>query len=191
MLRRRVREVRHPPVHHDTNGRTPRLDVALRAATLGDAAAMGTVWLRAALVGYEGIFPAEAPQPTAAELTDRWYQAIAEGRTGAAVMVACHAGPDQTVIGTVAAVPDLEDGSRSYLHGLYVDPGHWGRGIGRALHDAALAHLRGGGHRIVALWVLEANVRARSMYERWGWQATPTRQTAYPGVEEIFYLHEL
>jgi hypothetical protein len=29
------------------------------------------------------------------------------------------------------------------------------------------------------------------MFERWGWQATPTRQTAYPGVEEIFYLHEL
>lgn len=191
MLRRRTGEARgHAVARPSTNG-SLRLAVVLRAATLDDAPAMGTVWLRAALVGYDGIFPPDAPQPTADELTDRWLRAIAERRTGAAVLVACHAGPDQTVVGTVAAVPDLEDGARSYLHGLYVDPGQWGRGVGAALHDAALAHLRGGGHRIVALWVLEANVRTRAMYERWGWRATPTRRTAYPGVDEIFYLHEL
>jgi RimJ/RimL family protein N-acetyltransferase len=168
MLRRRAGEARQSPVHDGTNGRTPRFDVVLRAATLDDAAAMGTVWLRAGLVGYEGIFPADAPQPTAADLTDRWLRAISEGRTGAAVMVACHVGPGQTVLGTVAAVPDLEDAARSYLHGLYVDPGHWGRGIGRALHDAALAHLRGGGHRIAALGTRgqragEVDVRALGM----------------------------
>jgi GNAT superfamily N-acetyltransferase len=166
------------------------LDVFIRWATIDDVGAMGTVWLRAALVGYDGIFPPEAAQPTAAELAERWRRAIAEGRSGAAVLVASH-GPDQTVVGTVAAVPDVEDSYRGYLHGLYVDPGHWGRGIGRRLHDTALDHLRAYGSRVGALWVLEANVRARSMYERWGWQATPTRQTAFPGVDEIFYLREL
>jgi GNAT superfamily N-acetyltransferase len=172
-------------------GRGAALDVVIRSATLDDAAAMGTVWLRAALVGYEGIFPPEAPKPAVEHLADRWRRAIAEGRTGAAVLVACDAGPDRTVVGTVAAVPDLEDSSRCYLHGLYVDPGHWGSGIGRRLHDAALDHLRDGGHRIAALWVLEGNVRARAMYERWAWRPTSARQVAYPGVDEIFYLREL
>jgi GNAT superfamily N-acetyltransferase len=165
--------------------------VTIRAATFDDAAAMGTVWLRAALVGYEGIFPPDAPKPTADELAERWRRAIAEGRTGAAVLVACHNGPDRTVVGTVAAVPDVAEGARAYLHGLYVDPGHWGRGIGRRLHDAGLDHLRHCGHRIVGLWVLEGNLRARAMYERWGWRATPARQAAYPGVDEVFYLLEL
>jgi hypothetical protein len=58
-------------------------------------------------------------------------------------------------------------------------------------HDAALDHLRLTGHRVVALWVLEANVRARSMYERWGWHATPARQSVYAGVDEVLYLRDL
>jgi ribosomal protein S18 acetylase RimI-like enzyme len=167
------------------------LDVLIRPATFEDVAAMGTVWLRAALVGYEGIFPPEAPKPTAGELTERWRRALAEGRTGASLLVACHTGPDRTVVGTVAAVPDVEETTRGFVHGLYVDPGHWGRGVGRRLHDEALHHLRGCGHRVAGLWVLEANVRARAMYERWGWQLMPTRQEAYPGVDEVFYLREL
>ena len=43
-------------------------DVLIRTATLDDVVPMGTLWLRAALAGYEGIFPPEAPKPTAAEL---------------------------------------------------------------------------------------------------------------------------
>jgi hypothetical protein len=50
---------------------------------------MGTLWLRAALAGYEGIFPPEAPKPTAAELTDRWRQAIARGPSATPALVAC------------------------------------------------------------------------------------------------------
>jgi hypothetical protein len=41
---------------------------------------------------------------------------------------------------------------------------------------------------VVVLWVLERNVRARTMYERWGWRATPARQTEYPGITEVCYL---
>ena len=43
-------------------------DVLIRTATLDGVVPMGTLWLRAALAGYEGIFPPEAPKPTAAEL---------------------------------------------------------------------------------------------------------------------------
>lgn len=166
------------------------LDIRIRRATLDDVVPMGTLWLRAALAGYEGIFPPEAPKPTAAELTDRWRQAIARGPSVTAALVACHGAVD-AVVGTVAAEADLGGPYTAHVRRLYVDPDYWGCGIGRRLHDGALDHLRAGGDGVVALWVLEANARARSMYERWGWRSTPDRQTVYPGVDEIRYLRDL
>jgi len=147
------------------------------------------VWQRAALVGYEGIFPPDAPKPSVELLTERSRQAIVSQGYNTLVLVACHRGPDGGVVGTVAAVPDPDETSRAQLLRLYVDPGHWGRGIGRRLHDAALGHLQAAGFRVVVLWVLERNVRARAMYERWGWRATPATHTPdYPGVTEVCYL---
>jgi GNAT superfamily N-acetyltransferase len=146
------------------------------------------VWQRAALVGYEGLFPADAPVPSTEVLTERSRQAIAAQGYNTLVLVACNTGPDGHVVGTVAAVPDPDQTTRAQLLRLYVDPGYWGRGIGRRLHDTALGHLQQAGYRVVVLWVLEGNVRARTMYERWGWRATPARQTDYPGVTEVCYL---
>jgi GNAT superfamily N-acetyltransferase len=146
------------------------------------------VWQRAALVGYDGIFPPEAPTPTLERLTDRTRRAIVAQGFNTLVLVACLASPDQTVVGTVGAIPDPDEGSRAQIVRLYVDPGHWGRGIGRRLHDEALGHLRRAGYRVAVIWVLEANVRARAMYERWGWRAAPGRHTPFPGVDEVSYL---
>jgi ribosomal protein S18 acetylase RimI-like enzyme len=169
-------------------GEEAGLDVLIRAAEPRDAPAIGTVWQRAALIGYEGILPADVPRPSSEVLTERSRQAIAAQRNNTLVLVACDTGPDAHIVGTIAAVPDPEQASRAQLLRLYVDPGHWGRGIGRRLHDSALHHLRGAGYRVAVLWVLERNVRARAMYERWGWRATPTRHTDYPGITEVCYL---
>jgi GNAT superfamily N-acetyltransferase len=146
------------------------------------------VWQRAALVGYDGIFPPEAPAPTPELLTERTRSAIAAQGFNALVLVACMPGPEQTIVGTIGAVPDPDEGTRAQIVRLYVDPGHWGRGIGRRLHDRALSHLRTAGYRVAVIWVLEANVRARSMVERWGWRAVPGRHTQFPGVDEVCYL---
>ena len=146
------------------------------------------MWQRAALVGYDGIFPPSAPQPTSEALAERSRQAIATQGFNTLVLVACTAGPDRTVVGTIGALPDPDEGTRAQLVRLYVDPDNWGRGIGRRLHDQALVHLQAAGYRVAVLWVLEANVRALAMYERWGWRATPGRHTQLPGVDEVCYL---
>lgn len=164
------------------------LDVLIRAAEPRDAPAIGTVWQRAALVGYEGILPPEAPPPSPEVLIERSRQAIAAQGHDVLVLVACHTGPEGQVIGTVAVVPDPSESSRAQLLRLYVDPGHWGRGVGRRLHDTALAHLRRAGYRVAVMWVLERNVRARAMAERWGWRTTSARQTGQYGMEQVCYL---
>lgn len=61
------------------------------------------------------------------------------------------------------------------LYALYVHPDWWGTGVGRALTDAAVADLRSAGCARVWLWVLEANVRARAFYRRYGFVETPDR----------------
>jgi ribosomal protein S18 acetylase RimI-like enzyme len=164
------------------------LDVLIRPAEPADAVAIGAVWQRAALAGYEGIFPASAPAPTSEALAERSRQAIATQGYNTLVLVACTLGPERMVVGTIGALPDPDESTRAQIVRLYVDPGHWGRGIGRRLHDQALTHLEQAGYKVVFLWVLEANVRARAMYERWGWRAAPGRQTMLPGVDEVCYL---
>ena len=67
------------------------------------------------------------------------------------------------------AVPDE-------LAAMYVVPARWGTGVARALHAAAVAHLRTCGLPAAHLWVIEGNARARRFYEREGWRATDERR---------------
>lgn len=51
---------------------------------------------------------------------------------------------------------------------LYVDPGHWRQGVGRAMLTAALEELDRRSFRNVILWVLLENHAALAFYERFG-----------------------
>lgn len=55
------------------------------------------------------------------------------------------------------------------LCALYVDPEHWGHGIGVTLVSAARAHILELGFRKAFLWVLAGNVRADRFYQMDGW----------------------
>jgi GNAT superfamily N-acetyltransferase len=165
------------------------VDVKVRRAAMADTAAMATVWWRAATLGYEGVLPPEAGAvPEQRVLVEEWHQSLSDQRAGTAIFVACTTGPEQVVVGTVAAVADPVESSRGHLTALYVDPGWWGRGVGSVLHEAAVGHMRHVGTRMAIAWVLDANVRARTMFERRGWQRSSTRPAPFPGRQEICYL---
>jgi ribosomal protein S18 acetylase RimI-like enzyme len=68
--------------------------------------------------------------------------------------------------------PTPLDASRHVLmiNGLAVDPELQGRGVGRALLEAALAEARRRGARKLSLRVLGDNERARALYERAGFE---------------------
>jgi GNAT superfamily N-acetyltransferase len=51
---------------------------------------------------------------------------------------------------------------------IYLASDSWGKGFGRELMNAALAHLSGAGYVQATLWVLDTNCRARSFYEKAG-----------------------
>jgi GNAT superfamily N-acetyltransferase len=161
-------------------------EVVIRAATRADAPALAQVHLDTVLVAYVGIFPASAAVPSLEGTIREWEAAFADPTFRA--FLAEH---DGGAAGTVAvqAEPDPEpDGAPlrcGELLRLHVHPAWWGRGVGAALYDAAMAVLRDDGYREAGLWVLEKNERARAFYERRSWTLVPGRTREWPGLGVI------
>lgn len=63
-------------------------------------------------------------------------------------------------------------GASAWLHDVYVDPRHRGRGVGRQLVDAAIEAARRLGSTSLMLGVSPSNTLARQFYERLGMRAT-------------------
>jgi len=158
--------------------------VVVRRARAADDRPLAALHLRSALTAYAEIFPPDAPKPTAASLARHWAEAIADPTS--AVFVAEL--DDSSAIGGVIATTVTPPGVGNVRH-LYVDPLHWGRGAGRMLHDAAVSWCVERGVGSPSLWVLEANDRARQMYERWGWAVLGGELfvNAGSGVREVCY----
>jgi GNAT superfamily N-acetyltransferase len=96
-------------------------------------------------------------------------------------------------VGVVFAGPDPIEPDAGHVARLYVTPDRWAQGIGRALYEAAVSHLRAVGFVDATLWVLEGNARARSWYERLGWRPTGERKSVFApaGIEDLRYRFTL
>ena len=165
-----------------TTNSVPRI----RRAVHQDAVAIAHVHCAAALAAYADMFPADAPKPAPATLAKRWTTTLTDGST--AVFVA-ESGDD--IIGVVALASDPDVPSGVLFTKFYIEPQRWGGGIGSLLHDHAINWARRRGDLAVNLWVLEANHRARRMYERRGWSLVPGRTLVNeptPVVEVLYNL---
>jgi GNAT superfamily N-acetyltransferase len=105
-------------------------------------------------------------------------------------------GDDRLVYGfaTIAPAHDEDLPGQGELCALYVDPKHWGRGIGLALLAAARTQLFELGYRRALLWVLMGNVRAEYFYRSDGWFPDGVQRPASVwgiNVEEMRYRRSL
>jgi len=150
----------------------------VRPATLDDLDAIVAVHVAGFRAGnVPHLPPDERGRLNAERAAAAWDAMIAEPPPGTAVLVAEDGGG--RVVGLACAGrardDDLAEGTGE-LYALYVKPGSWGAGHGRALDAAARAHLRGALFASAVLWVLEANAGARRFYERCGWRADGSRR---------------
>lgn len=81
--------------------------------------------------------------------------------------------------------------SGAELRSLYVTPEAWGTGAATELMKAALGAIRGEGHAVSTLWVVEGNARARRFYEREGWAPTGETKASELGPVELQYRRQL
>ena len=162
--------------------------ITIRAARTDETTVLADLHLRSALTGFAHIFPPDAPPPDPSELCVQWAEVVAGANERTACFVATVDRPG--IAGVVVGGPDPQESGRGHLSRLYVEPSRWGRGVGRALHDTALDHLRTAGFRTASLSVLEDNTRARSWYERLGWRPTTRRIPVYlpAGIDDIVYV---
>jgi GNAT superfamily N-acetyltransferase len=140
---------------------------AIRAAHEAEAGDLEALQLRASTV-YESDRDQVLAHPEVVELPP---SAVAQGR----VRVAEAGG---RILGFSVVLPVAEGGCE--LDGLFVEPGHWRGGIGRALVDDAgawaLAHEA---HRVDVI----ANPNALGFYEKVGFRATGEVATRFgPGL---------
>jgi ribosomal protein S18 acetylase RimI-like enzyme len=100
-----------------------------------------------------------------------WAGEAAQGDTRTAFV----AEEDERWLGIVACHLRI-DRSGTQLYSMWVDPGARGRGVAQALIRAVASWADERACRDVYLFVQEANLPARALYERVGFAATGTRQ---------------
>ena len=122
--------------------------------------------------------------PGAAKLAERVRELLA--REEISVLVG-GAGPEGVAV--LSFRPSLwTDALECYLAELYVVPGQRGRGLGRALLDAAIELARGTGADYICLATSQDDVAARSLYESSGFS---NRERDPDGPVMYFYEREL
>jgi ribosomal protein S18 acetylase RimI-like enzyme len=162
------------------------MSLALRQARLEDATRLGAAHVQAWRETYTGIVPqALLAGMDAGRRAALWRETLDQG--GHAVL-AEEAG---ALLGFASCGPqrDAALGFGGEIFAIYLLRQAQRRGIGRALMAAMAHHLLAEGLVGVSLWVVTANMPARSFYERLGGRVVAERVLSRDGwqLEEIAY----
>jgi GNAT superfamily N-acetyltransferase len=160
--------------------------VSLVIETTMDPELLAVVHFKTVSVAYMPYFPTDSAPPTTLELVKEWSERLAD--PSATAFVARTRG---RINGTVAVRADPDFEGEGQLTRLHVLPSEWGRGVGSALHDAAVAQLAHQRYHRAGLWVIAANTRARAMYESRRWTLRPEYEFHPFGVTELRYGRSL
>jgi len=148
--------------------------VTVRAAGVEDARRIAEVHVLGWQDGYRGLMPQDYLDGLdPADRVARWTQSLraADCTRGGCFVVA----DDKGVLAGFANAcqsrdKDAESGDVGEVSAIYLAPEAWGKGLGRELMTAVLAHLAVLGYLQVTLWVLDTNARARRFYEAAGFR---------------------
>jgi ribosomal protein S18 acetylase RimI-like enzyme len=139
----------------------------IRNATVADAAEIARIHVEAWRSAYRDIIPKRYLADLSVENREkRWANALAESTAGTRVAV----DENGVVVGWTDFGPsrDADGEGLGELYAIYLDPSHWGLGIGRGLLNDAVEKLRDRDYPAITLWVLEDNARTRRFYEKSG-----------------------
>jgi ribosomal protein S18 acetylase RimI-like enzyme len=164
--------------------------VQVRDATKADAEAIARVQERAWQVAYAHVFPVDELAQGGFIQPKRWRDRLGHAPHGWSTFVAV---AEEGVVGFVSVGPSRDEQGLGELYAIYVEPGAWSTGAGRALIERAEEQLRAE-YTVATLWVLEDNPRARHFYEHAGWSPDGARKAEERwGVRapEVRYRKEL
>ncbi len=82
----------------------------------------------------------------------------------------------------------LEENGNARIEALLTIPEAWGKGVGAALMEQALANIAATGHSSVHVWPFTENHRARRFYEKQGFRPTGLTRTGDALETEYVYF---
>lgn len=148
--------------------------LSVRLAEPGDAMEVGGVHVRSWQRGYRGLLPDEYLDGLRPE--DRASRYTFAGQADQPLtVVAVEAGVIRGFATITPARAD-DEARTGELLALYVDPDHWGRGVGRRLIVEARDRLADRGCQSAVVWVLRGNARAERFYRSDGWTPDGARR---------------
>ena len=140
----------------------------VRKAKVEDASGIAFVHVRSWQVAYRGHMPDEFLDGLDVEKRTNMWRELTQ-HPDKIILVA---EDNESNIDGFSALGSSRDSdanpNTAEVSAIYVHPAKWGKGIGRALLSASLDQVRKREFHQVTLWVLEANQRARSFYESFG-----------------------
>ncbi len=150
----------------------------LRPAQPGDEMAVARVHVRSWQVAYRTLMPQEYLDQLRPEDRAAHYDFATGDPQKPHTIVAVES---ESVLGFATTMPTRSEDLSGYgeLAALYVDPEHWGRGVGLALVQAARAHLVEAGFLKAMLWVLVGNTGADRFYQKDKWIPDGIRQAEF------------
>lgn len=180
--RMRIERQNHASILASTVNRLPPSENKIRPATASDVAAIGRIHVDGWQAAYRGIMPDDFLAGLSAEhRAAGWASFIERDSEGLLVLLR-----DTAVVGWVAFGENREGlQGIGEIYALYVAPGAWRQGFGRALLAAAEHELRSRGYLAVILYVLERNDPARAFYRRFGYSDDGGRKTGNMGDVEL------
>lgn len=113
------------------------------------------------------------------------YAAFIESQLGRPEVIVLVAEDEMSLLGYVYAAHEGNDymslrGPAGVIHDIFVDPARRGQGIGRALLDAAIGHLRIRGSALFVLSTAYRNEAAQRLFAAGGFRATMIEMTYGP-----------
>jgi RimJ/RimL family protein N-acetyltransferase len=159
--------------------------VEVRDAVPADALAVAETHVRSWQVGYAGLISQKyLDRMRPEDRASRYKFDRMDPVNGPYTLVAVDGG---VVCGhvTLGRSREREHDEFGEIWSLYVDPAHWGSGVGSALLEAACRQLSQAGYGLAYLWVLSTNTRARRFYARAGWTIEGSERTDFVGGKYI------
>jgi GNAT superfamily N-acetyltransferase len=145
------------------------VSVSLRPATPADAEPLARGMVEGMEV-YRSFAPAGWSPPPLGEEVEHTRHLLGDDRVWTLVAEAAGELVGQiTILPAAIAGRPVDDPQLAHLRNLFLRPDHWGTGLARTLHDAALDEARRRGFTRIRLIVAAGYGRARRFYEREGW----------------------
>jgi ribosomal protein S18 acetylase RimI-like enzyme len=140
----------------------------IRPATARDAARIAEVHVRSWQAAYRGLMPAEyLASLDPADRLPRWQRMLADNEPAEPEVLVADRGDGICGFSSFGSTRDEDQNPVEVgeVRAIYLAPEAMGAGVGRQLMAASIGHLTRAGYKLVTLWVLDTNTRARRFYE--------------------------